>query len=67
MGSFRARFFLQALEELKSNIEDLGGQIEFLFGRPSEEIPKLATEYGANYCFTQREKMHGRRLMRSGN
>jgi len=55
MGSFRARFFLQALEELKSNIEDLGGQIEFLFGRPSEEIPKLATEYGANYCFTQRE------------
>ena len=55
MGRFRARFLLQALEELKSKIEDLGGQIEFLFGRASEEIPKLAAEYGASYCFAQRE------------
>ena len=50
---YRARFLLQALEELKNKIEDLGGQIEFLFGRPSQEIPKLAIEYGASYCFTQ--------------
>ena len=55
MGRFRARFLLQALEELKSKIEDLGGQIEFLFGRASEEIPKLAAEYGASNCFAQRE------------
>ena len=55
MGRFRTRFLLEALEELKNKIENLGGQIEFLFGRASEEIPKLAEEYGASYCFAQRE------------
>ena len=55
MGSFRARFILQALNELKNKIENLGGQIEFLFGLASEEIPKLAEEYGASHCFAQRE------------
>ena len=55
MGHFRARFLLEALEELKNKIDDLGGQIEFLFGRASEEIPKLAEEYGASNCFAQRE------------
>ena len=55
MGRFRARFLLEALEELKNKIEDLGGQIEFLFGRASVEIPKLAEEYGASHCFAQRE------------
>ena len=55
MGRFRARFILQALNELKNKIESLGGQIEFLFGRASEEIPKLAEEYGASHCFAQRE------------
>ena len=48
MGRFRARFILQALNELKNKIESLGGQIEFLFGRASEEIPKLVEEYGAS-------------------
>ena len=65
MGHFRARFLLEALEELKNKIDDLGGQIEFLFGRASEEIPKLAEEYGARHCFAQREAcmlawLHGR-------
>ena len=55
MGSFRARFILEALKEVKNKIENLGGQIEFLFGRASQEIPKLAKEYGASHCFAQRE------------
>ena len=46
---------MQALNELKNKIENLGGQIEFLFGRASVEIPKLAEEYGASHCFAQRE------------
>ena len=52
---YRARFLLQALEELKNKIEGFGGQIEFLFGRASEEIPKLAKEFGASHCYAQRE------------
>ena len=55
MGRFRTRFLLEALEELKNKIENLGGQIEFLLGRASEEISKLAAEYGARHCFAQRE------------
>ena len=55
MGSFRAKFLLQTLDELKNKIQELGGQIEFLFGRASVEIPKLASEYGAGHCFAQRE------------
>ena len=35
MGRFRARFILEALNDLKNKIENLGGQIEFLFGRAS--------------------------------
>ena len=52
---YRARFLLEALEELKNKIENLGGQIEFLLGQASEEISKLAAEYGAGHCFAQRE------------
>ncbi len=55
MGRHRARFILQALEKLKNKIESLGGQIEFLFGRASAEIPKLAAEYGASHSYAQRE------------
>ena len=54
-GKLSCTLYLQALNELKNKIEDLGGQIEFLFGRASEEIPKLAEEYGASHCFAQRE------------
>lgn len=55
MGCFRARFLLESLEALRKRIASLGGEIEFLFGRSSEAIPKLAAEYGTNLCFAQRE------------
>ena len=66
MGRFRARFILQALNELKNKIESLGGQIEFLFGRASEEIAKLVLNMVPGTVLPS-GRMHGRRVRKNGN
>ena len=55
MGSARAKFLLESLHELRSEVNQIGGEIEFLYGNAVKEIPKLMAELGCDTCYTQRE------------
>ena len=55
MGSIRAKFILESLLELKGDIQELGGTIEFIQGRAVDEVPKLLQSYGADRCYAQKE------------
>lgn len=55
IGSIRMKFLLESIGSLRDQIQELEGRIEFLFGDPSIEIPKLFKGYGADYCYAQRE------------
>ena len=55
IGGFRARFLLESLTELREQIHNRGGRIEFLQGSTVEQISNLIKEYGATRCYAQRE------------
>jgi deoxyribodipyrimidine photo-lyase len=55
MGNARAKFMLESIAELKEEIESRGGMIEFLYGNPVRELPKLMAKYGADTCYAQKE------------
>ena len=55
MGSIRANFILQSLDELKGEMQELGGSIEFIQGRAVVEIPRLMESFGAYHCYAQKE------------
>ena len=55
IASFRARFLLESLTELREQIHNRGGRIEFLQGSTVEQISNLIKEYGATRCYAQRE------------
>ncbi|MBU62147.1 MAG: deoxyribodipyrimidine photolyase [Opitutae bacterium] len=55
MSSIRANFALQSLYALHGKVNDLGGVIDFIHGRASEEIPKIMKSWGAERCYAQRE------------
>ena len=55
MGSTRAKFLLESLHELRSEVNQIGGEIELLYGNAVKEIPKLMAELGCDTCYTQRE------------
>ena len=55
MGSARAKFLLESLHELRSEVNQIGGEIEFLYGNAVKEISKLMAELGCDTCYAQRE------------
>jgi deoxyribodipyrimidine photo-lyase len=55
IASFRASFLLESLTELREQIHNRGGRIEFLQGSTVEQISNLIKKYGASRCYAQRE------------
>ena len=55
IGGFRARFILESLADLRDQIHNRGGKIDFLQGNTVEQINNLIKEYGATRCYAQRE------------
>jgi deoxyribodipyrimidine photo-lyase len=55
IASFRASFLLESLAELREQIHNRGGRIEFLQGSTVGQISNLIKEYGATRCYAQRE------------
>jgi deoxyribodipyrimidine photo-lyase len=55
IASFRASFLLESLAELREQIHNRGGRIEFLQGSTVGQISNLIKEYGASRCYAQRE------------
>ncbi len=54
-GVFRAQFLLEALQDLDTNLRQLGSGLTILHGKPSEAIVSLAKNYGATTVFAKKE------------
>jgi deoxyribodipyrimidine photo-lyase len=54
-GSFRARFLLESVADLRKNLQALGSQLIIKIGNPAEVIPQLAEEYQVSEVYHHRE------------
>ncbi|MDB5149226.1 MAG: family cryptochrome, partial [Mucilaginibacter sp.] len=54
-GSFRARFLLEAVADLRKNLQGFGAELIIRIGNPAEVIPQLAEEYHINEVYHHRE------------
>jgi deoxyribodipyrimidine photo-lyase len=54
-GSFRARFLLEAVADLRKNLQAFGAELIIRIGNPSEIIPQLAAQYQVNEVYHHRE------------
>jgi deoxyribodipyrimidine photo-lyase len=55
MGSFRAQFLLESLENLDQNLRKLGSGLIVLKGKPDVEIPKLAHDLACTKVYAKKE------------
>lgn len=54
-GSFRAQFLLESLQDLDSNLRELGSGLIIVKGKPEIEIPKIVEQYKIQKVFAKRE------------
>ncbi|WP_184550523.1 DASH family cryptochrome [Mucilaginibacter sp. FT3.2] len=57
-GSFRARFLLEAVADLRKNLQGYGAELIIRTGNPAEVIPQLAEQYQVNEVYHHREVAH---------
>ncbi len=55
-GPFRARFIIEAIEDLRHSLQDLGSNLLVRIGKPEEELFKLANEVKSSWVFCNRER-----------
>jgi deoxyribodipyrimidine photo-lyase len=55
IGSFRAQFLLESLQDLDAQLRNLGSGLRIVIGKPEVEIPKLVQEYKVQKVFAKRE------------
>ncbi|MDB5118148.1 MAG: deoxyribodipyrimidine photolyase [Mucilaginibacter sp.] len=54
-GSFRARFLVESVADLRKNLRALGSELIIRIGNPAEILPQLAEEYQVNEVYHHRE------------
>jgi deoxyribodipyrimidine photo-lyase len=54
-GNFRTRFLLEAVADLRKNLQAYGADLIIRTGNPAEILPKLAEEYHVNEVYHHRE------------
>jgi deoxyribodipyrimidine photo-lyase len=54
-GSFRARFLLEAVADLRKNLQGYGAELIIRTGNPAEILPQLAEQYQVNEVYHHRE------------
>jgi deoxyribodipyrimidine photo-lyase len=54
-GSFRARFLLEAVADLRKNLQTYGAELIIRIGDPAEVLPQLAEQYQVNEVYHHRE------------
>ena len=54
-GNIRARFLLESIADLRSNLQSLGGELIVKTGNPAEIIPQLAQQYQVSEVYHHRE------------
>lgn len=55
-GKFRAQFVIEAVEDLRKSLRELGSDLIVRVGKPEEEIFKIARELRASWVFCNRER-----------
>lgn len=55
MGPFRARFLLECVHGLRSNLESMGSKLFVRLGHPEEILPSIAKHIGASEVICQEE------------
>ena len=54
-GAIRAQFILESVADLKASLQQLGGNLLIVSGKPEEELPRLAALYGVSEVYHHRE------------
>lgn len=54
-GNFRAKFILESLVDLDTNLRILGSGLIVVIGKPEVELPKLIIQFSAQKVFAKRE------------
>lgn len=54
-GVFRQRFLLESLLDLDARLREKGSGLLIVTGKPEEELPKLAANYGVKKVFCKKE------------
>jgi len=54
-GNHRARFLIEAVDNLRSNLQSLGGDLVIIQGKPEEVLVSLAKKYEAEAIFFSEE------------
>jgi deoxyribodipyrimidine photo-lyase len=54
-GSLRARFLLESVDDLRNNLQKIGGDLIIRIGNPAEILPQLAEQYHVNEVYHHRE------------
>lgn len=54
-GNYRAKFTIESVADLKSSLQNLGGDLLVLNGKPEEILPQLAKEYQVDEVYHHRE------------
>ncbi|MCB0641030.1 MAG: DASH family cryptochrome [Phaeodactylibacter sp.] len=55
-GKYRAQFVLESVRELRENLRKLGSDLYVRFGKPEEEIFKIADSCKTSWVFCNRER-----------
>ena len=55
-GKFRAKFLLESVEDLRRSLRSLGSELVVRFGKPEDELFKIARLFKANWIFCNRER-----------
>src|SRR5476651_899047 len=58
IGSLRARFLLESVDDLRKNLRNIGGELIIRIGSPAEILPQLAEQYHVNEVYHHREVAH---------
>ncbi|SDP01613.1 deoxyribodipyrimidine photo-lyase [Mucilaginibacter sp. OK268] len=54
-GNFRARFLIEAVADLRKNLQGYGAELIIRTGNPAEVLPQLAEQYQVNEVYHHRE------------
>ena len=57
-GAYRAKFIIEAVQDLRKNLQNKGSHLIVRIGKPEEIITELARKERTNWVFCNRERTH---------
>lgn len=64
-GAYRAKFIIEAVEDLRNSFQEKGIDLIIRVGKPEEEVFKLAQEINSNWVFCNRERTYEEEQMQN--